>query len=57
MDIPSAAGIDWDAINSSINYDIEDDQEVNFLRNNRGDGAIFPEGPVCDFKGKKFPHL
>ena len=55
IDIPSMAGIDWDAINTSINYDIEDGEEINFLRNNRGDGEIFPEGPVCDFKGKKIP--
>ena len=40
----------------SLDYNIEDGEEIKFLKENRGDGQVFPEGPVvCMFKGKKMP--
>ena len=53
LETPTVTGIDWDAINASMEYNIEEGQEVQFLHSNRGEGSIFPEGPVCNFKGKK----
>ena len=55
MEIPVSTGIDWDNINMSLNYDIQDGEEIKFLKENRGDGQVFPEGPVCHFKGKSVP--
>ena len=56
FELPVATGIDWEAINTTLDYDIEEGKEIRFLRENRGDGNIFPEGPpVCDFNGTKIP--
>ena len=54
-EIPAAAGIDWNAVNPNDTYDIKEGDEVKFFRDNRGKGSIFPQGPVCHFKGKTIP--
>lgn len=54
-DIPVATGVDWKAFTSNLHADFDDGDEIKFLKNHRGSGNIFPEGPVCQFRGKKVP--
>ena len=54
-EIPSASGIDWKAVDINEDYAIKEGEEVKFFRDNRGEGGMFPEGPVCQFKGKTIP--
>ena len=55
LELPVVTGIDWEKINSTLNYDFNEGEEIKFLRENKGDGHIFPEGPICDLKGKRIP--
>ena len=47
--------LDWNDINSSIEYSIQEGEEIQFLCNNHGSGNIFPEGTVHNFKEKSVP--
>ena len=53
MELPKVSGVDWSAIDLNEQYDIKDGDEIKFWHENRGDGKLFPNGPVCSFKGRK----
>lgn len=55
MEIPVAIGIDWNMIDTFLDYDIEEGDEINFLCENRQDGNLFSDGPVFNFNGKRIP--
>ena len=54
-ELPVMTGLDWNAINDTMNYDINEGDEVEFICVNSGTGNILPEGPCCQFRGKDIP--
>lgn len=54
-ELPIATGLDWSVLDEEFDDNIEDGKQFEYFQNNRGEGNLFPEGPVCNYKGKDIP--